>query len=280
MHACTRALAGIVILVAGLLAAPAQAQLVDLVSRSQFRVCADPANMPFSNDRGDGFENEIAELFADHFGRELRYMWFPMAMGFVRRTLIENNCDVIIGFAQGDELVLNSNHYYTSTHVLVVPRDSDLAEVTSLADPQLQDRRIGVIAGTPPASHLARHGLMRRARGYDLMVDRRVKSPNEQMLADLVAGEIDAAVMWGPAGAPLAQRTGADLIVTPLLNEQGSPRLFFRITMGVRQGEDSWKRELNSAIRRLQPAIDTILRAHGVPLLDDMGTKLKAEAQP
>ncbi len=259
---------------------PAQAQLVDLVSRTQFRTCADPANMPFSNDRGEGFENEIAQLFADHFERELRYMWFPMATGFVRRTLIENNCDVIIGYAQGDELVLNSNHYYTSTHVLVVPADSELAGVTSLSDPRLQGLRLGVIAGSPPASHMARHGLISKARGYDLMVDRRVRSPNERMLADLVAGEIDAAVMWGPAGAPLALGNGADLVVIPLLAEEGSPRLYYRITMGVRQGEDTWKRELNSAIRRLQPEIDAILRAHGVPLLDDMGTQLKAEAQP
>jgi quinoprotein dehydrogenase-associated probable ABC transporter substrate-binding protein len=280
MNAWARIVAALVIVAGGSAAAPASAQLVDLVSRTQFRVCSDAANMPFSNDRGEGFENEIAELFADHFERELRYTWFPMATGFVRRTLVENNCDVIIGFAQGDEMVLNSNHYYTSTHVLVVRADSDLANVESLTDPRLQDRRIGVIAGTPPASHLARHGLMRQARGYDLMVDRRVESPNEQMLEDLVDGEIDAAVMWGPVGGPLAQRSGADLVVTPLLSEPGAPRLFYRITMGVRQGEDSWKRELNSAIRRLQPKIDAILRAHGVPLLDDMGTRLKAEAQP
>ncbi len=261
-------------------ASPSQAQLIDITSRTQFRVCADPANMPLSNDRLEGFENDIAELFAQHFERELRYTWFPMAMGFVRRTLIENNCDVIIGFAQGDEMVLNSNHYYTSTHVLVVPRDSDLADVTTLADPRLQGRVMGVIAGSPPASHLAHHKLMREARSYSLMVDRRVLDPNGEMLRDLLAGEIDAAVMWGPIGGPLAQASEADLVVTPLLNEEASPRLFYRVTMGVRQGEDTWKRELNSAIRRLQPEIDAILRAHGVPLLEDMGTRLKEEVAP
>lgn len=257
--------------------APAQAQLTDLVSRTAFRVCSDPANMPFSNDKGEGFENEIAELFAAELGRELQYTWFPMATGFVRRTLADNRCDVIIGYAQGDELVLNTNHYYTSTHVLVTRADSEIADVTTLADPRLRGRPIGVIAGSPPASHLARHGLAEGIHGYRLMVDRRVESPNEDMLADLIAGEIDAALMWGPIGGPLAQSSDADLVVTPLLHEPGAPRLFYRITMGVRMGEDAWKRELNSMIRRNQEAIDAILLRHGVPLVDDMGTALKAE---
>lgn len=257
--------------------APAVAQLTDLVSRTAFRVCADPANLPFSNEAGDGFENEIAALFAEELGRELQYTWFPMAQGFVRRTLIENRCDVIVGYAQGDEMVLNTNHYYTSTHVLVARADNPLADVTTLADPRLKDMRLGIVAGSPPASHLARQGLMARARPYDMMVDRRVESPNEDMLADLIAGEIDLAVMWGPIGGPLAARSDADLVVTPLLNEPGSPRLFYRITMGVRQGEDAWKRELNAMIRRQQDAIDAILRRHGVPLVTDMGEGLKPE---
>jgi quinoprotein dehydrogenase-associated probable ABC transporter substrate-binding protein len=257
-------------------ATPAPAQLTDLVSDTAFRVCADPANMPFSNEAGEGFENRIAGLFAAALDRELQYAWYPMSTGFVRRTLLEDRCDVIVGYAQGDELVLNTNHYYTSTHVLVTRADGDLADVATLADPRLAGRRIGVIAGSPPASHLARHGLMDTAVGYHLVVDTRHERPAEIMLADLMAGRLDAAVMWGPAGGPLARAAGDAVAVTPLLGEPGSPRLFYRITMGVRQGEDRWKRELNALIRELQPEIDAILAEYGVPLVDDMGTALKA----
>ena len=256
----------------------AAAQLTDLVSRTAFRVCADPSDLPFSNQAGEGFENEISALFAEHFGRELQYTWYPMSMGFVRRTLLEYRCDVIPGYAQGDEMVLNTNHYYSSTHVLVTRADSDLADVTTLADPRLAGRRIGVIAGSPPASHLARHGLMATVKGYKLVVDPRHERPNEEMLADLAAGRLDAAVMWGPIGGPLAEGAGDALVVTPLLHEEGAPRLVYRITMGVRQGEDVWKRELNEAIRALQPEIDAILRRYGVPLVDDEGTALKSAA--
>lgn len=265
-------------LAAVLAAAPAQAQLSDLVSRSAFRVCADPANVPMSSEDGAGFENAIAEIFAEALGRELQYTWFPMGPGFIRRTLLANECDAIIGYAQGDEMVLNTNHLYTSSYALVTLAEGPLAEVTRLDDPRLEGQRIGVIAGTPPASHLARLGLLGDAKGYALVVDRRRQSPNEDMLADLVAGDLDAALMWGPIGGPLAQASDAALAVTPLIGETAPPRLVFRITMGVRNGEDAWKRELNSLIRELQPRIDAILRERGVPLLDDNGTGPKPEA--
>ena len=278
MRATSRTgLLALALVAAGLTAAPARAQLNDLVSDTALRVCADPANLPMSSEDGAGYENEIAEHLAEALDRELQYTWFPMATGFLRRTLLDNRCDVIIGYAQGDEMVLNTNHYYTSTHVLVTRADSELAEVESLSDAALQGKRIGVVAGSPPASHVARNGLMADAKSYELMVDRRVESPSEQMIADVLSGETDAALMWGPIGGPLAQAEGDALAVVPLLNEPDSPRLFYRITMGVRQGEDVWKRELNSLIRQEQAAIDAILARHGVPLLDDMGTTLKAE---
>ena len=201
----------------------------------------------------------------------MQYTWFPQVTGFVRQTLQAGKCDVVIGYAQGDELVLNTNHYYTSTHVIVVKADGDLADVDTLGDPRLEGRRIGVVAGAPPATHVARLGLMKDARPYDLMTDRRVEDPAGDMLADLEAGEIDAALLWGPIGGPLVKAGHPGLKATPLLKEQGPPRLVFRITMGVRAGEDEWKRELNSQIRRNQAEIDAILRDAGVPILDDFG---------
>lgn len=260
---------------AALLAAPAQAQVADLVDRQAFRVCADPANAPMSHQDGSGFENRIAELMAAQMNVPLQYVWFPMVTGFVRKTLQAGTCDVIIGFAQGHEMVLNTNHYYTSTHVLILRKDSDLAEVDRLTDPLLQGKHVGVIAGTPPATHLARLGLIGLAKGYDLVVDRRVENPAGDMLTDLEAGKIDAAILWGPIGGPLV-KDRPDLIAVPLIHETATPKLFYRITMGVRAGELNWKHELNSVIRRNQDAIDKILVDAGVPILDDFGTELKA----
>lgn len=273
MRAWTASLAAVL---SACLSGQATAQTSDLVAKTAFRVCADPANMPFSNKKGEGFENKLAELFAEKLDLPLRYFWFPQAVGFVRKTLGEKRCDVVIGYAQGHELVLNTNHYYVSSYVLVAPPDSPLAEVAQLSDPRLKGKRIGVIAGAPPATHMARHGLIGDAKGYHLMVDRRAESPAYDMIADLKAGDIDAAILWGPIGGNLAKEN--DLVMTPLLGEKGAPRMFYRITMGVRPGELVWKRKLNSLIRRNQDEIDTILRDYGVPLLTEMGDGVRPKA--
>ena len=260
-------------------AGPGEAQTSDLVSRTAFRVCADPANDPMSMENGSGYENALAELIASKLELPVRYEWYPMATGFVRNTLKAGKCDVVMGYAQGHELVLNTNHYVVSTYVLVVPEESALAGVTQLSDPRLEGRVLGVVAGSPPANHMARYGLIGKAKPYQLVVDRRYDSPTVNMLNDLDAGEIEAAVIWGPIGGPLVKRDHPGLKVIPLLNEAEFPKLFYRITMGVRQGEKVWQRKLNSLIRRNQGEIDAILAEAGVPLVTDMGDGLREVGQ-
>ncbi|TCP44532.1 substrate-binding domain-containing protein [Rhodovulum marinum] len=255
------------------------AQTSDLVSRTAFRVCADPANYPMSAEDGSGYENKLAELIAARLELPVEYTWYPMATGFVRNTLGANRCDVVMGYAQGHELVLNTNHYFTSAYVLIVPADGPLAGVTTLSDPALQGTTLGIVAGSPPATHLARNGLIGKARPYNLMVDRRYESPAPDMLAALDAGQIDGAILWGPIGGPLVKDGYPGFKVIPLIREEFPPRLFFRITMGVRQGEKVWQRKLNSLIRRNQAEIDAILTEAGVPLLNDMGTEVLVPGQ-
>ena len=242
---------------------------VDLVNRTALRVCADPANMPFSNDKGEGFENKIAEIVAAELKVPVEYTWFPQATGFIRQTLFAKRCDVVIGYAQGDELVLNTNHYYRSTYALVYRAGSGLDGVDSLADPRLKDKRIGVVAGTPPVNVMARQGLIEHAKPYPLMVDRRYELPGERMVEDIRSGDIDAGVLWGPMAGYFAARGGEKLTVVPLLKETGTPRMAYRITFGVRQLEDDWKHQLNAVIASRQGDIDAVLLQFGVPLLDE-----------
>jgi quinoprotein dehydrogenase-associated probable ABC transporter substrate-binding protein len=251
------------------LACAAEGQRIDLVARTALRVCADPANLPFSNDRGEGFENRIAELVATELKVPVEYTWFPQATGFIRQTLSAKRCDVVIGYAQGDELVLNTNHYYRSTYALVYRSNTGLDGVDSLADPRLKGRRIGVVAGTPPASIMAQLGLIAHAKPYPLMVDRRHDSPGERMIGDIRSGDIDAGVLWGPIAGYFAAEGGEKLLVVPLLKETGGPRMAYRITFGVRNLEDDWKRQLNVLIAKLQGDIDAVLLRFGVPLLDE-----------
>ncbi|KMK65478.1 substrate-binding domain-containing protein [Puniceibacterium sp. IMCC21224] len=281
MPAWAKIISGLVLVSALLIsrAGPGEAQTSDLVSKTAFRVCADPANFPMSNKEGTGFENKLADYFAATLDLPLQYEWYPMATGFIRNSLAANKCDVVIGYAQGHELVLNTNHYMTSAYALVVPRDGPLAAVTNLSDPALKGLRIGIIAGSPPATHMARNGLLGKAKAYNLVVDRRHESPTVDLLNDVKSGDTAAAILWGPIAGPMVKQEYPDLMVIPLLQETLPPRLFFRITMGVRLGEKVWQRKLNSLIRRNQAEIDAILIDAGVPLINDMGTAVMDQGQ-
>lgn len=257
-------------------AGAAEGQKADLVNRRVLRVCADPANMPFSNQKGDGFENKIADIVGEALGVPVEYTWFPQATGFIRRTLFAKACDLVIGYAQGDELVLNTNHYYRSTYAIVYRKGGPLDGVDSLADERLKGKHIGIVAGTPPGDIMAKEGLMPYARPYPLTVDRRFESPAERMIEDIRSGAIDAGILWGPIAGYFAQRGGEALVVKPLIKESFGPRMAYRITMGVRQGDDVWKRQLNQIIAKNQGKIDKVLMDYGVPLLDEQNNEISA----
>ena len=241
---------------------------IELVDPKVLRVCADPRNLPFSNERGEGFENRLAELFAAKLQKKIDYMYFPQATGFVRMTLGAHRCDVIMGFPQGDDLVQGTNPYYRTAYALVSKQDSGLEDVTALKDPRLKGKHIGIVAGTPPATNMAVNGLMMNAKPYPLMIDTRVDSSAEAMINDLNKGEIDAAVLWGPMAGFYARKANPPLHVTPLVNEKTGPQLVYRIGMGVRRADQNWKRLLNRLIQENQPEINKILFDYGVPLLD------------
>jgi quinoprotein dehydrogenase-associated probable ABC transporter substrate-binding protein len=242
---------------------------IELVDPKVLRVCADPRNLPFSNEKGEGFENRLAELLATKLQKKIDYMYFPQATGFVRMTLGAHRCDVIMGFPQGDDLVQGTNPYYRTAYALVSKQDSGLEDVTALKDPRLKGKHIGIVAGTPPATNMAVNGLMMNAKPYPLMIDTRVDSSAEAMINDLNKGEIDAAVLWGPMAGFYARKANPPLHVTPLVNEKTGPQLVYRIGMGVRRADQNWKRLLNRLIQENQPEINKILFDYGVPLLDE-----------
>jgi quinoprotein dehydrogenase-associated probable ABC transporter substrate-binding protein len=274
MASLTRRVAALA-LVAGavLLSGPGRAETPrpEAIDRSALRVCADPANLPFSDDKGEGFENRIAELLAEKLGVPVRYTWYPNSTGFLRMTLRARRCDLVMGIVAGADMVQNTNPYYRSGYALVTRRDDKLGDVTGLADPRLQTLRLGITAGTPPANLAARDGLMARAKPYPLVVDSRYDAPGKQMIDDLASKQIDAAVLWGPIAGYFAKAHGDALVVTPLVSETKDTRLDFYITMGVRPGESDWKNRINGLIRDNQDAITAILKDYGVPLLDARG---------
>ena len=242
---------------------------IELVDPKVLRVCADPHNMPFSTDKGEGFENKLAELLAERLGKGISYTWYPQAPGFVRNTLAARKCDVIMGAPQGDDLIQVTNPYYRTAYALVFKQGNGLEGVETIEDPRLKGKRIGVVAGTPPGNNMAANGLMANAKPYPLVVDTRVDSSAAAMMNDLATAEIDAGILWGPMAGYYARQANFAVAVVPLVKETTGPPLLYRIAIGVRFTDQEWKRSLNRIIAENQPAINKLLLGFGVPLLDD-----------
>jgi quinoprotein dehydrogenase-associated probable ABC transporter substrate-binding protein len=242
---------------------------LELVDPNVFRACGDPRNLPFSNDKGEGFENKLAELFAAKLGKKLSYTYFPQATGFVRMTLGSYRCDIIMGFPQGDDQAQVTVPYYRTTYALVFKPGSGLEDVTTISDPKLRDKRIGVVAKTPPSTNMAMNGLLGHAKSYPLFIDTRADSSAQAMMDDLAHGDIDCGILWGPMAGYYASRANPPMTVVPLTKETTGPQMTYRIGMAVRASDQEWKRTLNRLIMENQAEINKLLISYNIPILDE-----------
>jgi mxaJ protein len=238
------------------------------------RVAADPNNMPFSNERREGFENKIVELVARELGATVTYTWRAQRRGFFRETMKEGDCDLVAGVPRGFDPVLTTVPYYRSGYVLVQRRDGAQI-VKSLDEPALRKLTIGVqmvgddFANTPPAHALSRRGMTQNVRGYSVYGDYREPSPPARIVDAVARGEIDVACVWGPLAGFFAQQHAGVLQLDslPQFDAPSQQPLAFDIAMGVRKANRALRDELNSVLARKKPEIDGILSEFGVPLL-------------
>jgi mxaJ protein len=264
--------AWIVGLLTALAAASAQAALND----GTLRVCADPQNMPFSNEKGEGFENKLVDLIAAKLDLHVVYTWLPQVMGHVATLPDDIDCDLLMGYAQGTGLIEDTNPYYRTSYVLIYRHDDkSLARIETLADPRLKSKKIGILARTPPVSIMAMNGLMGNARSFEAKGDRNPAGAVEDVIAAIASGEIDAGILWGPLGGYYAQNAKLPLALVPLVKEKAGPATIYPITLGVRPNEPEWKHRLNKLIAENQADINAMLSEYNVPLLDENGNLIK-----
>jgi len=249
-------------------------------STRALRVCADPNNMPFSNARGEGFENKLAQMIAHDRGTSVQYTWWAQRRGFVRNTLNAQDCDLVVGTVAGMEMLATTRPYYKSTYVFVSRRDRHLG-IRSFDDSALHHMKIGVqlvgddFANTPPVHALAERGLRRNLIGYTVYGDYRQPNPPARIVDAVAKGDVDVAVAWGPMAGYFAARSRVPLDVTPVSPRIDLPFLpfVFDIAMGVRRGDSTFRHELDDFIERRRPSIDSLLGAYGVPRVDRPRTK-------
>jgi quinoprotein dehydrogenase-associated probable ABC transporter substrate-binding protein len=244
-------------------------------TRAELRVCADPNNLPFSNQLEEGFENELAQLVARDLGRTVTYTWWPQRRGFIRHTLRADRCDVVMGIPAAFELAQPTRPYYRSTYVFVTRRDRGL-DIRSLDDPLLKRLRIGLhvigddYTNVPPAQALANRGIVANVAGYSIYGDYSQPNPPAALIKAVADGEIDVAIAWGPLAGYFAKQSSVPLSIAPVRPQMDAPGLafVFDIAMGVRRQDQGLCEALDQFIARRQPAIRNLLERYGVPLTD------------
>ena len=244
---------------------------------NELKVCADPNNLPFSNNRGEGFENKIAELVGRDLNATVRYTWWAQRRGFVRNTLNTHECDVLIGVPSSFERASTTAPYYRSTYVFVTRRDRHL-RIASFDDPILKRLRIGVqmigddFTNTPPAHALSQRQIVSNVRGYSVYGDYRQPNPPARIIDAVARGDVDVAVAWGPLAGYFAQQQSVPLEIKPVSPQIDLPFLPFvyDISMGVRRGDNALKDRLNAIISQRRVEIDQILKQYGVPRVDEV----------
>ena len=252
-------------------------------TRTAFRPCIDPSNLPFANEKGEGFENRIADLFAKKLGLPVQSYAFPQRMNFIRNTLRyklpgeDFRCDIVMSVPAGYEQVLATRPYYRSTYAIVYPKGKGLDDVKTGADllalpAERRSRlKIGIHDKSPASTWLVKHGMEAQTEPYPMLSPDPDRYPGELIDKELAQGKIDAAIVWGPVAGYYAKRVrNVELVVVPLRSEPGV-KFDYAIAMGVRHGEGEWKETVEKLIAENQPSINGILREYSVPLVNERG---------
>lgn len=242
---------------------------------AELRVCADPNNLPFSNEKGEGFENKIVALVAKDMNARLTYTWWAQRRGYVRNTLKSGLCDLWPGVASAVDMLATSRPYYRSSYVFVTRADRHL-KIASFDDPQLHTLKIGVqmvgndAMNTPPTHALARRGIINNVRGYMLYGDYQKPNPPASVVDAVTNGEVDVAVVWGPLAGYFASKAAKPLTLTPVTPPVDGAQwpMQFDISMGMLRHQPDFKEKIDEILEREKPQIDAILAAYHVPRTD------------
>ncbi len=248
---------------------------------TEFKVCADPENMPYSNMKQEGFEDKIAALLAKDLGKKLSFTYAYNRQGFMRNTINANRCDVIMSTTSDNDALRTSKPYFRSGYVFVYKKDSGY-DIKNWDSPDLRKGVIGIIGESPMSRPLADHDLMGNARPYRMQRD--LNLPPSFLIDDLVKGDIDVAVVWGPIGGYYAKQAKIPLVVVPIPEYENTNihgKTYWNMSVATRKKDKERMKVIQASLDKNKDAIEKILADYGIPLVpivedDDIAKKAKA----
>jgi len=253
-------------LVAALTAACGAAMGGDLKSLT---VCADPGNMPLSNQKGEGFENKIAQAIGSALGTGVQYYWRPsIERGLMRTTLSEGNCDLWMDMATNTEGAILLAPLYRSTFVLAYRSDRGIA-IKSLDDPALKKLRVGVFQVSAIRQALADHQVVSNTVIHYLSHNADIVADNQPsyQVQQVIDGALDVAAAWGPMAGYYKAVIHAPLIIQPVNMMEDKVPMEFDMALAVPRGRPDVKAAIEQALEQRKSEIHQILTEFGVPLV-------------
>jgi quinoprotein dehydrogenase-associated probable ABC transporter substrate-binding protein len=233
------------------------------------RVCADPGGMPLSNNRGEGFENKIADLLAKSMGTTVQYYWRPsIERGLTRTTLYADECDLMMDMPLDSERVLTTEAIYRTTFVLAYRDDKNLS-FKSLDDPRLKKLRIGVYQTSAIREALLDHDVVDNVVIHYLSHDADLVPENQPsyQVQEVVDGKLDVAAVWGPFAGYYKAVKHAPLTIQPVNLMEDAVPMEYDMAFAVRTTDKTLREQLEQAIHKERDGIRAILVEYGVPLV-------------
>ena len=248
------------------------------------RVCSADNDLPYTNERAEGFEDRLATVLATGLGARVERVAFPDPRFLVRDGLDKNRCDVMLGVDSQDPRVQATQPYYRSNYVFLT-RTKDQLQVRDWDSPVLRTARLGVVPGTPAELMVTQIGryadtfrYMMKLGGNRSMRNRFVRYDIEKLVRDLAAGEIDVAVAWAPAVARYVKTSAEPLTAVPVpeaRKSNGEPvRFTFDTSIGVRRGDAAMLGRVEAALQLQRAQVMQVLEDEGIKLLGQDGARV------
>jgi len=250
-----------------------------LKGQTAVRVCADAHNMPYSNDKLEGFDNKIAALIGEELGIPVEYYWFPQRIGFTRNTIKKVDpetgrflCDLAMSMPAGPGRLASTKPYFRSIDAMVYRTGEgfELNKISDIAKIKEQGKAltIGLFDRAIATKALLDNDLSEQIKYYQFMAGDARVYPGRIVEDELADGKVDVAFLWGPIAGYYASQSDVPMTVVPL-NEFGE-KYIFSFALGVRHQDESWKDLLDEILEKRKNDIAAIISEYNLPSLESV----------